>query len=665
MKVDRKRPWTNRIVLIFILGCANMQVFAQPQDPMANGLQKGSLRKHYKLAKNQYLSGEYVEALETCQAALKKSSKRKKVAKLSHLAGNAASALRDYSMAEYYLNKCLDQQLDKKKYDLAYFHLAQSLNYQAKYDEAKQWYGKFIHKAENNESLSVEKSKARIASKGCTYAIEYSIEEPLFAVKNPGDNVNGPYAEFGPELRGEELVYSKIKSKNSSEFNDHLAKLYVAQLDELNYEIAQEFSSILNQNDEYICNPSFSTDNKTLYFVKCTFVNRLEKRCAIYQSKLIDGIWAKPEILPEGINQENSSSSHPQLVSGLDGSSRLYFTSNRKEGRGGTDIWYVEMNEQGEFGRPRNVGYPINTRFDETSPFYHSASNTLYYSSDGEIGFGGLDVFAVQRTDDGWSEPVNMGLPINSSLDDYDFILDDKEELGFLVSNRVGTLTETNPTCCDDIFEVLSTHIDLYVSANVYIETQAERMLSKSAQLILGDLNTGIVDSISIADGGAFRLAEGSNYRLIAKEKGFKATSIEFSTLGLVFSDSLLFDLFINEPDDFLGIIYYEFAESKLTAEAPVTLHAIIEFLDSHPKALIEVSAHTDNRGSAAFNLALSKERCEAAVNFLIHEGIDGSRISMHWYGETKPVAPNYLPDGSDNPEGRALNRRTEFKITN
>lgn len=657
--------WIKRFALVLIILSSSLLVYAQSQQSTEYVLQKSSVRKHYKLAKNQYLSGEYVEVLETCQAVLKKSSKKKKVAKHSYLAGNASSALRDYSMAEYYFNKCLDQELDKKKYDLAYYYLAQSFNYQAKYEEAKQWYGKFILKAENKESLSVEKSKARIASNGCTYAMEYLIEEPLFVVKNPGGIVNGPYAEFGPELRGEELVYSKIKSKNSNEFNDQLAKLYVTQLNDLNYEIAKEFSSLLIENDDYICNPSFSADNKTLYFVKCTFVNQLEKHCAIYQSKLIDGIWAEPEILPEGINKENSSSSHPQLVSDMDGSTRLYFTSDREEGRGGTDIWYADMNEQGAFDRPRNVGYPINTRFDETSPFYHSSSNTLYYSSDGEIGFGGLDVFTVQRTDDGWSEPVNMGLPVNSSVDDYDFILDDKEELGFLVSNRVGTLTETNPTCCDDIFEVRSTQINLYVSANVYIETQAKRMLSKSAQLILGDLNTGMVDSISIADGGAFRLAEGSNYRLIAKEKGFKATSIEFSTEGLVFSDSLLFDLFINEPDDFSGIIYYEFAESKLTAEAPATLHAIIEFLYSHPKALIEVSAHTDNRGSAAFNLALSKERCEAAVNFLIHEGIEESRISMHWYGETKPAAPNYLPDGSDNPEGRALNRRTEFKITN
>lgn len=664
MNVNRG-TWIKRFAVVLIILCSSILVFAQSQQSTEYLLQNSSVRKHYKQAKNQYFSGEYVEALETCQAALKKSSKKKKVAKLSYLAGNAASALRDYSMAEYYFNKCLDQKLDKKKYDLAYFQLAQSLNYQAKYKEAKEWYGKFILKAANKESLSFEKAKARIASKGCTYAMEYSIEEPLFVVRNPGDKVNGPYAEFGPELRGEELVYSKIKSKNSIEFNDHLAKLYVAQLNDLNYEIAKEFSSILNQNDSYVCNPSFSTDNKTLYFVKCTFFNQLEKRCVIYQTKLIDGIWAKPEILPEGINQANSSSSHPQLVSDMDGSTRLYFTSDREEGRGGTDIWYADMNEQGAFGRPRNVGYPINTRFDETSPFYHSASNTLYYSSDGEIGFGGLDVFTVQRTDDGWSEPVNMGLPVNSSLDDYDFILDEKEELGFMVSNRVGTLTETNPTCCDDIFELRSTNIDLYVSANVYIETEAERTLSKSAQLTLGDLNTGIVDSILIADGGAFRLAAGSNYRLIAKEKGFKATSIEFSTEGIVFSDSLLFDLFINEPDDFLGIIYYEFAESKLTAEAPATLHAIIEFLDTHPNALIEVSAHTDNIGSAAFNLALSKERCEAAVNYLVHEGIDESRISMQWYGETKPVAPNYLPDGSDNPDGRALNRRTEFKITN
>lgn len=629
---------------------------------------KGSVAKYKKKGDRFEKSGSYYDAMNSYQMALLRAKSKKKIAKISLLAGESAFKVRDYVLAENYFQNCIDQARKKSKFDIAYFQLANSLKHQAKYEDAKMWYGTFMQKAEDNSSLNLMKSKARIASKGCTYAMELDTTDPAFEVLNPGTNINGPYADFGPEVRGTELIYSKIYSACSEE-NQSIAKLYSSLMYNEKYNLSQDFSKSLNASEDFICNPSFSKDGKTIYFSQCQMQNKAETRCQIYRSELQNGIWSKAEKLPNGINEEGSSSTQPQIIEDEQGNTILYFVSNRESGRGGKDIWFAYLNSDGSFGRVRNMGY-VNTRFDEVSPFYHTESQTLFYSSDGEIGLGGLDIFSITKAEDSWSEPVNLETPINSSLDDYDFILDSKAERGFIVSNRVGTTTHTSPTCCDDIFEVRSTQIELYLSSLVYIESEGSRELLTAGTLVLEELSSGNKDTLDIIEKNMIMpLIPDGAYLLSAFSDGHESSDIQFNTLGLTRSDTLHYDLFLKakepeKPKNFLGIIYYEYSQARLTPEAPETLRSIIEFLEENPKTMIEVSAHTDSKGPAKFNLDLSKKRCEAAVNFLKFEGIEMFRIKKKWYGEEMPAAPNTNEDGSDNPEGRALNRRTEFKIS-
>lgn len=637
----------------------------EPEDEK----QKGSAKKFKKKGEALSLSGADYAAINSFEEALQRTTKKKKLAQLNMLAGESALAVRDYQLAENFFQACLDQEAKKKKFRLVYFQLANALKYQEKYEEAKNWYGNFLQAIEGNQSFDLEKSIARIGAKGCTYALELKVPEPKYKLKHLGEEVNGPYADFGPETRNKELFFAKILSAEAGE-QSAIAKIYSSAIYEDHFSIAQIFSSGINSGSEFVCNPSFTRDGKSIYFTKCEIDGSNQSQCAIYTSNLVQGVWQEAVLVGGGVNLTGTSSSHPHIVVDENGETRLYFSSDRATGRGGKDIWYTVLAENGSFGRIKNMGAPINTRFDEISPFYHTSSQTFYYSTNGEVGLGGFDVFASQKEEGEWLEPFNLETPVNSSVDDYDFILDNSGERGFLVSNRVGTISLTGPTCCDDIFEIRSTQIELYLSSLVYVEDNNGRELLSEGLLVLETIDSGLKDTLSFKGKPAvIRLEPENAYLLTANSMRYKSKEIQFSTHEILRSDTLYYDLFLieekqKEAKDFLGIIYYEYAESKLTKEAPATLKSIITFLEKNPDTNVEVSAHTDDKGPAAFNLKLSKERCQAAVNFLKFSGIDESRIISNWYGETKPAAPNTNADGSDNPEGRALNRRTEFHIT-
>jgi len=610
-----------------------------------------------------YLANNYYSA------ALDKTKKKKLKGVLNYKLGFSMFQVRDYPMSEKYFEESLTYPAKKKKFNDAKFYLALDYKHQAKYEKAKESLKDFINETEGNINLDYQRTKARLELKGCEYALELIVENPAYLVTNPGDNVNGPFADFGPEIRRNELIYSKITGLKANPDDDTRAvsQLFSAELNKDQYSYAQNFSAILNDGNDYVCNPNFTLDGKVVYFTRCSLIKQKGNICTIFKSELVNGIWTSPVQLNSSINQENSSSSHPQLVE-EDGKEILYFTSDRASGKGGKDIWYSTKNENGEFGPAKNMGSPVNTKYDDLSPFYHVATKTLYYSTDGKATLGGLDVFKSEKVVNGWLEPVNLETPVNSSLDDYDFILNANGTFGYLVSNREGTTTLKSATCCDDIFEVRTTQIKLSVKGLVYAENNDGRALIKEAVLSLKNLTEGIVEKI-MYNGQSFTapLNNECDYELVASNEDFEDLSVKFNTKNILKSDTLQYDLVFKERKSFnnqvIGIVYYEYNQAKLTAEAPKTLEQVITFLKEYPKAQVEVSAHTDGNGADKYNLELSKGRCEAAVSYLTFNGIAKDRIVKNWFGESNPVAPEVNQDGSDNPNGRALNRRTEFKI--
>jgi outer membrane protein OmpA-like peptidoglycan-associated protein len=631
-------------------------------------VEKIKLKQFLKEGNKQFSSRNFPAATENFEIVLENVNpkKKKKVKRISFQLGESYTYLRDYENAEknYAMSISNDR---KKKNKIAFLKLADALKYQAKYNDAKSYYKDFLNLSADDKKLDVERKKARLEIKGCDYGDTTVFDNPNFTVENAGNNINGLFADFGPALKGNELYFSKISGTDGL---SNFSKIYSAEMYNGKFNFAQIFTDVINEEGYYIDNPSFTPNGKTLYYSRCSFSDKKGKHCAIFSSVLENGIWQKPEKLNEFINPEGSNSTQPFIYVDKNEQETLYFVSDRASGRGGKDIWFAQKNENGNFGRAKNMGYPINTSFDEVSPFYDELSQTFYFSSNGHVSLGGLDVFKTTKDqNDTWEEPINMGLPVNSSVDDYDFTLNKDGSFGFLTSNRIGTTTERSVTCCDDIFTVKSTVLNLYVQGLVYVEINNSRFVLDTAQINLKGNDGSEQNSTFNGNFYSFKLEPELWYTITANNDFFQPKSIEFSTIDLSKSDTLYFDIFLKDSisnstqikEKLIETIYYEFGKAQLTPESPKTLEDVVKFLTQNPNANIEIAAHTDAIGSKQVNIQVSKQRSEAAKNYLISKGINKNRLTSSWHGMEKPAAPNTNPDGTDNPEGRALNRRTEF----
>ena len=621
--------------------------------------------------------GSFYNALEYYKNALQKAKNDRKKLKMYKKLGDANFVLRDYKRAENYYTKAVQLNTKGKKYPMLEYQLASTYKYLGKYDTSIVMFNKFIKKQTDNKKIGNALRKARIEIKGCKYALEYTNDEPKFIVDNAGENVNGPFSDYGPEIVNNKLYFSKINSDKVVVLDENVktkdySKIYYSEKNNDEFEIFQDFAKVLNSDNIHVGNPSFTKDGNTIYFTKCTLNNKMQSECKIYTSHKVNNVWQEAKLLNSDINLDKTNNTQPQIVDLDEGKQMLYFVSNRTSGKGGKDIWYVNIDEDGNFSKAKNAGFKINTSFDEISPFYSNSTKTFYFSSNGRVGFGGFDVFKISKNEDNeWEDNLeNLGLPVNSSLDDYDFVLDNTETKGFLTSNRIGTTTLKSETCCDDIFKIDPAAIDIYVTGKVFVENATARTILKDADVYLLDSDSKKdMQALKYADGNAFivKVEKDKDYKLKAMNDKFKDVELSFSTKDIIKSDTLQYDLFMKNKDftgKVLTIIYYEFDSARLKEGAIDSLRKVVTFMAAYPNTIIEVGSHTDSKGSDEYNMNLSERRSLSVKNYLIYQKeISEERLINKWYGESQPAAPNTKPDGSDNPEGRDLNRRTEFKV--
>jgi OOP family OmpA-OmpF porin len=637
---------------------------------------KMNYNKLRKTADKLGAQGSYYNALGFYEKALFKTKSDKKKVQMYTQLGDANFFLRDYKSAERYYHKAQSLNSKPKKYPLLNFQLANTYKALAKYDSSIVAYKTFIEKEQENKKMTWAVRKAKTELNGSKYALEYVNDEPKFRIKNAGENVNGPFTEYGPEIVDSRLFFSKINADKVVVLDDELkekefSKVYYAEINKDTLDLFQNFAENINESKVHVGNPSFAKDGNTVYFTKCKLTDEMQSECEIYKSVRENNVWLTAEKLNADINQPNTTNTQPQIIA-LGNEEILYFASNRKGGKGGKDIWYVNIDSESVFSKAKNIGYPINTVFDEVSPYYNTTTNNFYFSSNGHTSFGGLDVFTVSKDEEGeWSENVeNLGFPVNSSLDDYDFVLDNTETIGYLASNRIGTTTLKSETCCDDIFAVNPSKIDLFVKGKVFVENATKRSVLETADLYLYNNETNEkLSELEYKDGKVFvtQITPEMDYKIVAIADGFQDAEISFKTEGITKSDTLEYNLFLENKDltgYVLATVYYEFNVSKLRSDAPDSLRKVVAFMNAYPDVIIEVGSHTDSKGSDKYNLALSERRSLSVKNYLIYQQeISEKRLVNEWYGEAKPVAPNTLENGKDNPAGRDLNRRTEFKV--
>ena len=561
--------------------------------------------------------------------------------------------------------------------DSVQFYYAQSLKANSKYGEARQQLDELIKKSENTPL----KDRAKAEMDGLAYLEKLNETESYYRVKNL-DLINTPSSEYSPVFLNNELYFTssrgndKIYEATGTPFTDiYKVASRGAIVDIATVAALPAGINTSSINDGCI---TFSPDGKTMVFAKGNTAKRKSTEDVdLYISRFRNGVWSEPVMI--NINDPGSWDSTPAFSP--DGRT-LYFSSNRKSrGRnqvsyGGTDIYSAQMDTRGRFSRVRNLGPEINTAGNELFP-YVAEDAKLYFASDGHPGYGGLDLFVIKRAE-GKTVIQNLAQPMNSSGDDFGIFLF-RPDRGFFTSNREGGKGD------DDIYTFVNEDpnlkvINYYLQGITYTQDKDGKLqILPNTRVNLLDGKGDIMQDYVTGDDGKFlfRVYENEDYTMVGETDGYLVKRQAYTTKGRGVDPSTLKDLITNITLDtvivldkieinktfVLDNIYYNFNRAEIREDAAKELDKLVQLLIDNPEIKIELGSHTDSVDTDAFNLDLSRRRAESAVRYIVQNGIAPDRIVAKGYGESNPIARNTNPDGTDNPDGRQKNRRTEFKI--
>lgn len=344
-----------------------------------------------------------------------------------------------------------------KTYKEVPFYIAMQLKTNGKYKDAKKYFDKYYKKQRNSK----DKEKARLAAKAkqefeaCDIA-QVIIKSPLdVKVVHLDSAVNSKVSEYAPFEYDSLLYFSSLRDKSKQDaagvgFN----KLYTSKKSASKpnkFLKAKELDSLFNKSNIHNANTSFNSDFTKVFVSRCGALNATQYRCEIYVSDFKEGHWTELQKLPSPINVNGSNTTQPCL-SEINDKPVLFFASDRSAGEGAMDIWYTFMNTDGTFETPINAGKKINTIEDDITPWFVKENKTLYFSSTWHKGLGNFDIFTSEFKDNAFTDAQNIGYPINSSYNDIYYSVNSKKDKAYISSNRLGSYFEDKPNCCNDIY---------------------------------------------------------------------------------------------------------------------------------------------------------------------------------------------------------------------
>jgi outer membrane protein OmpA-like peptidoglycan-associated protein len=575
--------------------------------------------------------------------------------------GDIYAMIRENKLSEEYYKKAIT--LNPDFFPAAYFTLGQLTMLQGSYDEAKNYFNKFLTYPAKDKKLQNEATK-QIAN--CHFA-ENAIKNPVnFSPRNLGPEINSSLPEYFPCITADDemlLFTRRLNDKSTpSGFNE---EFYVSYKNSGKWTKAKNVGLPINtQYNEGA--PTISTDGQSLIFTACEFYGEYGPKrkgqgsCDLFYTTMIGNTWIVPVNLGSPINTSNWES-QPSYAS--DGRT-LYFVRGLKSRTGISDqnIYFSVLQDDGKWSTPKSISDKINTPGREESVFIHPDGKTLYFSSDGHVGMGGLDIFVSRLDENGeWGNPTNLGYPINTSGDENSLLVSADGKLAYFASDREGGYGELDLYAFDLPKEFTPTPVT-YLRGLVY-DVETKKPLDAKFELI--DLSTGkqVVETFSNSGTGFYLVAlpSGREYAINASKDGY-----------LFFSENFT----ITTPENFkpyekdvpmkpikegeavvLKNIFFETAKFNLEEKSKVELEKLFAFLNKNITVKIEISGHTDNVGNKQANITLSDNRAKSVYNFLLEKGIEKTRLTYKGYGDEKPI------DTNDTEIGRANNRRTEFKI--
>lgn len=482
-------------------------------------------------------------------------------------------------------------------------------------------------------------------------------EHPIdFNIVNLGKGINSDQHEYVNSLSTDEKsLYITIKSQNDYGQMKRLKyseNIYRSDVDSL----AWSNPAILNFDDEIVQGvggASISPNNRYLFFTSC------EDGCNLFYAKISKGKLGKAKSLGAIVNS-NTWDSQPCFSS--DGKS-LFFASKRAGGYGGADIWVSELDKDGHFQKPYNAGATINSMGDEMAPFIHHDAHSLYFSSNGHIGLGGHDLFLSKKMEgNNWSEPKNLGYPINTEKDEINLIVAPNGITAFISTDKIegfGGFDIYKFELGEEFRPVPVTYIE-----GVIVDSETGENLV--AKVELGVLPEGelFTSSQSASEDGSFLVALPLNksIALNIEKEGYLMysehfyTSIQGSKVSPVQMQIPLQKINLG-ASMILKNIFFETDKFELMEASFPELKKMVRLMNNNPSIIIEISGHTDNVGSLEYNQLLSERRAKSVLDYLVMKGVSESRLQYKGFGFVMPISTN------NTPEGRAKNRRTVVRI--
>ena len=627
-------------ILIYIIVLINFTVFAQ----------YGKQKK----ADSLFNKFSFVDASEVYKDLIEKDfNKDYSVRQLA----DSYAYMRNPDSAAVYYKKAVEQNNVPTEY---YYKYAQALRGIKEYKESRLWLRKFKDaggKIDNNKFLK----DADFITNIFNTKQQYFLKDVKF---------NSKFSDFGAYVhdgltyftssRDEGVSTKHIYGWNKEPFLDIYVKAE-------NDTIVDHKSKIKGKiNSTYHDGPlTMTNDGKTIYFSRNNYnKNGLAKDKAgisnlkIYKASLINGTWDNIEEVP--FNNDEYSTGHPSLNSD---NTKLYFASDMPGGIGGSDIYYVDLKSDGTYGSPQNLGKLVNTDKNEVFPFLNN-ENVLFFSSNGHQGLGLLDIFAtIKDQNDIITDVLNLGVPVNSSKDDFSFFMSEDGISGFFASNRDGGVGS------DDIY-AYNRILPLKVEGTVTDIINNKPV--EGAKITLFDANNNQIAYLETDENGHYEINidRDADYKIVSSQTKYVDDSKTFTSKNIPKSTtSITTNLSLNPVQDVfvlaeLNTIYFDFEKYNIRKDAALELDKIVNMmLNDYPNMVIRIESYADSRGTTKFNDWLSQARAKATNNYLISKGIEASRITKYeGFGER--ILINGC-DGSINCEEKdhQLNRRTEFIV--
>ena len=676
MKLDRsiRKHFTDKIMhrasLLFILLMISGIVMAQ--------------RNPTKSADDAFSKQQYSVAIDKYKKAYTKVKKNKE--EKNRITAQLAVCYRmtgNYKRAEAAYKRLVANGWDRKQPEILLWY-AEMLKINGKYDEAVEQYNAYALRAPNDPR---GKQGAEVTKK-----IPEWIENPSkYEVTNVKD-INSREADFAPAFGNSnfnELVFTSTREGSTGKEEDKwtgqsFSDLWMAKIDRKGEwstpELFDKSETINTKANEGAA--QMNSKFNAIYFTRCPNDPNKESGCQIFVSRRTGRNWSKPEMVDIKSVDTLSTVGQPSVS---ESELIIYFSSDRKGGQGGRDIWVALRDSKSKpFGRPLNLGPVINTPGDEMFPYLRN-DTTLYFASDGHPGMGGLDIFvSTIDTSGNWGPPKNLKYPMNSNMDDFGIVFHPEEEYGYLSSNRKGTRGK------EDIWYFIEPPLEFTLSGTV--KDERTLMFVENANVRLVGSNGISVSTRSNNNGfytfGKSQLDPNTTFEIIVSKPGYFNTKGTITTVGLEFSKDFEKDFMLQpipEEPIVLPEILYDLAKWDLKPQYQDSLQGLIQTLRDNPNLVIELASHTDTRDTEERNDILSQKRAQSVVNYLIMRGIEPDRLVAKGYGEHVPrtLKKDIVRDGflfkkgtvldddfinslsstAEKEAAHQLNRRTEFRV--